>query len=134
MRTGLHSKVRCQIMRIAVCGVSPAETEQLCGMIEGYCCDRGMGAELCPAPCLEVLWERFSPGVWPCVVLGQEDTAGFLAARRLRERDRFCRILLISDTDRFALQSIRLHVTDFILRPVTAPRLSRGLDLLFRQR
>lgn len=121
-------------MRIAVCGISPAETEQLCSLIGGYCSDRGLGAELFPAPSLDVLWERFSPGGWSCVVLGQEDTAGFLAARRLRERDRTCRILLISDTDRYALQSIRLHVTDFILRPVSVSRFSRGLDLLFRQR
>ena len=121
-------------MRIAVCGISPAETEQLCGLIEGYCGDRGLGAELCPASSLDMFWELFSPGCWPCVVLGQEDTAGFLAARRLREQDRACRILLISDTDRFALQSIRLHVTDFILRPVSAPRMNRGMDLLLRQR
>ena len=121
-------------MRIAVCGISPAETEQLCGLIERYCGDRGLGSELFPASSLDVFWKNFSPGSWPCVVLGQEDTAGFLAARRLREQDRACRILLISDTDRFALQSIRLHVTDFILRPVSTPRLARGLDLLFRQR
>ena len=121
-------------MRIAVCGVSPAETDQLCGLIEGYCGDRNLGAELWPVPSLDAFWESFASGGWPCVVLGQEDTAGFLAARRLREQDRACRILLISDTDRYALQSIRLHVTDFILRPVTAPRMNRGLDLLFRQR
>ena len=128
------ARERCQTMRIAVCGVSPAETEQLCGLIRGYCGDRGLGAEPCPVPSPDALWRQFSPGGWPCVVLGQEDTAGFLAARRLRERDRACRILLISDTDRFALQSIRLHVTDFILRPVSVPRLERGLDLLFGQR
>ena len=122
------------MMRIAVCGITPAETEQLCSLIEGYCGGRGLGAEVCPASSLDVFWKNFSPGLWPCIVLGQEDTAGFLAARRLREQDRACRILLISDTDRFALQSIRLHVTDFILRPVSTPRLARGLDLLFRQR
>lgn len=120
-------------MQIAVCGISLAETEHLCGLIEGYCSDRGLGAEICPVSTMEEFWERFSPGGWPCIVLGQEDTAGFLAARRLREKDRACRILLISDTDRFALQSIRLHVTDFILRPVSASRIARGLDLLLRQ-
>ena len=121
-------------MQIAVCGVSSAETERLCGWIEAYCGERRLGAQVCPVPSLDAFWESFSPGTWPCVVLGQEDTAGFLAARRLREQDKRCRILLICDTDRYALQSIRLHVTDFILRPVSLPRLTRGLDLLFRRR
>ena len=121
-------------MQIAVCGVSPAETAQLCGWIKDYCGDRGLGAQICPSLSLDAFWESFSPGDCPCVVLGQEDTAGFLAARRLRERDRTCRILLICDTDRYVLQSIRLHVTDFMLRPVSPSRLARGMDLLLRQR
>lgn len=121
-------------MRISVCGVSPAETAQLCAWIEAYGNDRGLGVLPCPLDSLDTFWNSFSPGDHPCVVLGQEDTAGFLAARRLREQDKACRILLICDTDRFALQSIRLHVTDFILRPVNPGRLARGLDLLLRQR
>ena len=121
-------------MRLAVCGVSRKETEQLCGWISQYCRDRRVGAELCPVDPLDTIWRDFSPGEYTCAVLGQEDTAGFLAARRLREADRNCRILLISDTDRYVLQGIRLHLTDFILRPVSRPRLERGLDLLLRQK
>lgn len=121
-------------MRLAVCGISRMETEQLCGWIGQYCADRGTGAELCPAESLDELWQDYVPGAYAAAVLGQEDTAGFLAARRLRETDRDCRILLISDTDRFALQGVRLHLTDFILRPVSRPRLERGLDLLLRLR
>ena len=83
---------------------------------------------------MDAFWESFAPGAYPCVVLGQEDTAGFLAARRVRELDRACKILMICDTARYALQSVRLHVTDFILRPVSRPRLERGLDLLLGQR
>lgn len=121
-------------MKVAVCGISRAETDQLCSWIEQYCKNRGMAAELHPAASLDTFWEDYSPGAYPCAVLGLEDVSGFLAARRLRERDRSCRILLISDTDRYALQCVRLHVTDFILRPVTRLRMERGLDLLLRQR
>ena len=121
-------------MRIAVCGVSVTETEQLCGWIRA-CCGR-MSLEVEPVPIypLEQLWEEHTPGAFPCVILGATDTAGFLATRRLRESDRTCRILLICDTDRYAVESIRLHVTDFILRPVSLSRLARGLELLFRRR
>ena len=83
---------------------------------------------------LDVFWKDFTPGAYDCVVLGQEDVTGFLASRRIRDMDRNCRILMICDTDRYALQCVRLHVTDFILRPVTRARLERGLDLLLRQR
>ena len=121
-------------MRLAVCGVSRAETDQICGCIRQYCADRRMAVELCPLESMEVFWRDFVPGAYSFAVLGEEDTAGFLAARRLRERDRRCRILLISDTDRYALQGVRLHLTDFLLRPVSRARLERGLDLLLKLR
>ena len=121
-------------MRMAVCRISRTETEQLRIWIEQYCQDRETGAELCVMGSMDDFWAGHAPGAYPGVVLGLEDVSGFLAARRLREQDRSCRILLICDTDRYALQCVRLHVTDFILRPLSRSRLERGLDLLLRQR
>ena len=121
-------------MCMAVCGVSRTETEQLRSWIEQYCRDRKTGIELRVMDSMDEFWADYAPGAYSFAVFGLEDIAGFLAARRLREKDRNCRILLIADTDRYALQCVRLHVTDFILRPVTRSRLERGLDLLLSQR
>ena len=83
---------------------------------------------------IDSFWQAYAPGAYAFAVFSLEDVPGFLAARRLREQDRSCRILLIADADRYALQCVRLHVTDFILRPVNRLRLERGLDQLFRLR
>ena len=73
---------------------------------------------------------RLQTGAYHGAVIALGDSAGFLAARRLRELDRRCRILMIDDTERYALQCIRIHVVDFLLRPVPDDRLERGLELL----
>ncbi len=56
-------------------------------------------------------------------------STGFLRARLLRERDKNCRIVLVDDTREFAVASMRIHCTDFILRPVTFSHIVRSMGL-----
>ena len=52
-------------------------------------------------------------GVWP-----NGDVKGFLCARRLREEDSGCRVILLDDTERYAIRGLRIHLSDFLLRPL----------------
>ena len=63
------------------------------------------------------------------VFLGFGGSTGFYQARLLRERDRRCRIILVDDTPEYAVRCVRLHCTDFILRPVDFRRVVQSMRL-----
>lgn len=119
-------------MKIAVCENSAAAAEQMCGWIEQYC-------RLYQVP---VALERFlSPnafsahkGHFDIVYLCSGGSTGFYQARQLRERDPHCRIILVDDTQEFAIQGMRLHCTDFILRPVEFRHIVRSMNLALKGR
>lgn len=115
-------------MRIAVCGNSSDDTQCLCGWIRRYCAARRLEAELYPFQSSGAFWGAFAPGFYHGAFVGFGDAEGFLTARRLREQDHGCRIVLIDDTQRYAIQGFRLHISDFILRPVGAGQIARGMD------
>ena len=117
-------------MRLAICGGSRLETQHLCRSAREYCARTGISAEIQPLYDLNQLWEGFVPGAWQGVVIGVGDTAGFLAARRLRESDRNCRLVCIDDTPRYAIQYVRIHAADFLLRPFRDDQLRRALGRL----
>lgn len=115
-------------MRIIVCGASRTETECLCGWVRRRCEAWHIRSEVLPADGLDQFWKLFSPTGVQGVLMGAGDTAGFLAAMRVRQESRDCAILLIDDTDRFAIRSLRLHAVDFLLRPLARERAFRGID------
>lgn len=117
-------------MRLAICGGSERETCCLCEKMQAYCMQEGCCAEICPIYGLEHLWREFRPGSYHGVVVGVGDTAGFLAARRIREQDGGCRLVVIDDTPRYAIQCLRLHVADFLVRPVEDAQLARSFRRL----
>ena len=48
----------------------------------------------------------------------------------LRERDHNCRIVLVDDTQQFAVQGVRIHCTDLIIRPVEFRHVVRSMRLV----
>lgn len=117
-------------MRLAICGGSQMETRFLCAHVREHCRQEGIPAEICALTGLPQLWEGFCPGRYYGVLLGIGDTTGFLAARRLLETDRGCRLVCIDDTPRYALQYLRIHAADFLLRPLQTEQLHRAIRRL----
>lgn len=119
-------------MNIAVCENSAAAAEQLRGWIEQYC-------RLYHVP---VVLECFLSAVafaahgsrFDIVYVCCGGSAGFYQARQLRERNPECKIILVDDTQEFAIQGMRLHCTDFILRPVEFRHIVRSMNLALRGR
>lgn len=117
-------------MNIAVCETSPAAAEQMRVWIEQYCrlyhvpavleC---FGSAAAFAACKQV---------FDIVYLCIGGSAGFYQARQLRERDSHCKIILVDDTQEFAVQGMRLHCTDFILRPVQFRHIVRSMNQALR--
>lgn len=118
-------------MRLAVLGASSGETRYLCERIQAYSSRAGCRAEVCPVYDLGSFWDGFGPGVYQGVLMGLGDTAGFLAARRIREQDSGCRLVILDDTPRFAIHCLRIHAVDFLVRPFENEQLQRSLGRLF---
>ena len=52
----------------------------------------------------------------------------FEAARSVRKLDEKCSLFLVSRTDEYALEGIRMRVMDYIIKPMTAARLRESLS------
>lgn len=117
-------------MRIAICESSAAAAQKMRGWIEQYC-------RLYQVP---AVLECFSSsaafadcgGPFAIAFLCTGGSAGFYQARQLRERDPACKIILVDDTQEFAIRGMRLHCTDFILRPVEFRHIVRSMNLALR--
>ena len=117
-------------MPLAVLAGSRTEAEALCVRIRNSRQGRSGVIDPLPFSDREAFFTLFKTGRCRTAVIALSDSAGFLATRRLWELDHHYRILIIDDTDRYALQCIRLHVADFLIRPISDERLERGLSLL----
>ena len=117
-------------MNIAVCENSAAAAHQLRNWIEQnsrlYRVPAVLECFLSPAA-FDSCGSRFS-----IVYLCAGGRTGFYQARQLRERDPECKIILVDDTQEFAVQGMRLHCTDFILRPVEFRHVVRSMNLALR--
>lgn len=118
-------------MRIAVFGADTEDTCRICRKIQTYADERHMDAELTPFVSDGEFREAFAPGRFRGAIVGCGDSRGFLCARHVREEDRDCRVILIDDTDRYAIRGLRIHLTDYLLRPVEDERFRMAMDRLF---
>ena len=114
-------------MNIAVCENSAAAAERMRGWIEQYCRLYHIPAVL---ECfLSAAAFSAHSGRFDIVYLCTGGNAGFYQARQLRARDPDCRIILVDDTQEYAVRCVRLHCTDFILRPVCFQRIVQSMRL-----
>ena len=114
-------------MNIAVCENSRTTAEQLRGWVQQYCTLYDIPAVLrcflSPSEfsnrkeCFHIVFMAFG-GI-----------TGFSQARQLREADQDCRIIMVDDTQEFAVRCVRLHCTDFILRRVEFRHVVRSMRL-----
>ena len=119
-------------MRVAVCGGCAGEVEQICSWVSQYCQVCGCPVELCPIGTVKQL--RQDTRSFYAAFIGFGDSAGFLAARELRDRGRQCRIVLIDDTSRYVIRGHRIHATYFIVRPLEMWHIVRSMDLIMGRR
>ena len=117
-------------MLVAVCGVSHTETDTLCVRIVRCCRNQSLHWNAIPFYDIETLLSDFRPEKYTAAYLAIGGAEGFLAARRLREQDRRCRIAIIDDTDQYALMAYRIHASDYMIRPVSDVRLNHSVEMV----
>ena len=117
-------------MRVAVCCPEARESLRLCQIIEEQAAAEHRSAEAVVFPTEDALWKSFAPGRFRGAVVGYGDVKGFLCARRVREEDGGCRVILLDDTDRYAIRGLRIHLTDYLVRPLEEQRVRAAVRQL----
>lgn len=118
-------------MRIAVCCPGAEEIHRIRTATEAWAARNRRSAELVPFRSDEALWRSFAPGQFQAAFVGWGDTQGFLCARRLRETDGSCRVVLLDDTDSFAIRGIRIHLAFYLVRPFDDHQLRTAIERIF---
>ena len=117
-------------MRIAICENSALAAEQLRGWVEQFCVLYQVPAVLQSFLSADSFAAQREP--FDIVYMGFGGSAGFVQARLLREQNRDCHIILIDDTTEYAVRGVRLHCTDYILRPVQFHNVVQSMRLALR--
>ncbi len=118
-------------MQIAVCCSGAEEADRIGRIIEEQAARARKSAEAVTFRSEDAFWSAFEPGRFAGVVVGFGDVKGFLCARRVREEDRDCRVILLDDTDRYAIRGLRIHLTDYLVRPLAEERFRAAAERLF---
>lgn len=118
--------LRRTAMRIAVCDGSAAAADELREWIRQYCLLYGIAADI---ECIRTPEELDGADI-DIAFVGFGGRAGFLSARKLRERRR--RVILVDDNGEYATEGVRIHCSDFIVRPITFAKVVRSMALALR--
>ncbi len=116
-------------MRIGVCDGNADSRKQLLQWIQAYCGACGADSEITGFRTAEELYHASSLRRFSVVFIALDGPEGFLSARRFRETDKRVKLVFISDTDRFAVNGVRLHFTDYIVRPAELRHIVRAMKL-----
>ena len=114
-------------MRIAVCSSDENEIGRICSLLDACAAAASKAVTTDVFRSEGPFWDAFRPGCFYGAVVCYGDVKGFLLARSLRERDSGCRIILLDDTDRYAIRGLRIHIDDFLVRPIDNDRLRAAL-------
>lgn len=116
-------------MRIAVCDNQAAAAEQIGAWVRRY--GSLYGLDLDEIRCFTDP-EQFSGSEehFDVAFLGFGGPVGLRTAQQVRSRNRRCRIIMVDDTMEYARHGMRLHCTNFVLRPVEFRHIVQSMQLI----
>lgn len=115
--------------RIGIVSNNSAEQEDIMRYITQYCDVYGVIPEYAPFSDEETLFRSLTLRRCDVVVVALDGADGFLLTRKLREADKNVRLIMVGDAQQYAVMGMRLHISDFIMRPVTFKSLVRAMQL-----
>ncbi|MDL2238233.1 hypothetical protein LJC56_10495 [Christensenellaceae bacterium OttesenSCG-928-K19] len=71
---------------------------------------------------------RDSGDPYDMVFICADDMMGVETAHNIREMDGECPIFLVSSVDDFSIEAFRLHVLDYLTKPVSPERIGRAIS------
>lgn len=116
-------------MRIAICERNQIQRDQLCSWVWQICGLYGFEPELALYTTARELLDALRLRRFDIILLSADGPEGFLAVRQLRERDQGVRIIFVTDTNRYTVMGVRLHLSDYVVKPLEFQQISRSLRL-----
>ncbi len=120
-------------MRFAICSSDENEIGRISSLFRECTAKARSGATALAFRSEDAFFEVFRPGYFRGVVAGYGDVRGFLFARRVREEDSGCRVILLDDTERYAIRGLRIHLSDYLVRPLNEDRLREALERMLTE-
>ena len=116
-------------MWIAICEQNQVQRDQLCSWVWQTCSLYSFEPELTAYRDVQELLDALRLRRFDIILLSADGPEGFLAVRQLRERDRQARIIFLTDTNRYTVMGVRLHLSDYVVKPLEFQRISQSLKL-----
>lgn len=121
-------------MRIGICARDDRERTTLVKWIGQYCALYGRVCEITAEAEGESLLGLSGREVPELVFVGLGGQEGLRLARQLRALCHRCAIVLIDDTAEHAVQGVRLHAADYMVRPLDFKKLVRAMKLALAEK
>lgn len=117
-------------MRFAICDDSAADRRQLASMLQRYCADHHVQAEICPFADGRALLEAFAPGKYQILFLDiyMPALTGMEAAKAIRGKDTGCQLVFTTTSEDHALESYGVYAAGYLLKPYTQGQLEETVD------
>lgn len=119
-------------MRIAIVDDIAADREQLAADVVRWAKLQGIPLDGPPAllESGEALLEHFEPGQYGVIFLDiyMDGIDGMETARRIRDRDTDCRLIFITTSADFAVESYEVNSSWYLVKPYAIEKLERALD------
>lgn len=117
-------------MRLAICDDEARELERLCALLQEYEISRGAELSVCSFQSAVDLLNGMKGGEYDLLLLDvlMPGFGGIQAARELRELDKSVRILFLTASPEYAVESYAVGAYHYLLKPATAKTLFPLLD------
>ncbi len=126
---GRQGRNGTSIVRIGICEENQAAREQLRYWILQVCELYGIEPELAAYAGENTLLDAMRLRRFDLIFLSRDGPAGFLSVRQLREKDPKVKLVFLTDTTQYAVMGVRLHLTDYIVKPAEFKHMVRALKL-----
>lgn len=117
-------------MRFAVCDDNAADRRQLLSMLQQYCGNHRVQAEIQPFADGRALLDAFAPGKYQILFLDiyMPALTGMEAAKAIREKDTGCQLVFTTTSEDHALESYGVYAAGYLLKPYTQGQLDETVD------
>lgn len=116
--------------RIAICDDDVTFAQDVATYVRDWCAQRGLGCDVLVYPDGDALLTAAGENNFDLVFLDMimPLASGMDTARELRAHDRKLRLVFLTSSPEFALESYEVKAADYLLKPVSPERIRRALD------
>jgi DNA-binding LytR/AlgR family response regulator len=116
-------------MNIAVCEDMRVDRDCLCAYIQDYCAQHCYTCNISAFNTGEALLGAFAPDTFNLIFLDiiMPGMSGVDAARKIRESDRDCMLVFITDSPDFTMDGFLVHAAGYVVKPISRVKMEGAM-------